>query len=118
MSTRRAEAMRAREFVEAELGLFLRHLSRRSADDILASLHTWAEAVRIRERDRAIGRIGNPDARTREVMDDLSRVLAKKILTDITSSIRASAEEGDLAGAEALAKAVTHGEKIRRPPEP
>jgi len=117
MSTRKAEAMRAREFVEAELALFLRHLSRRSADDILASLHTWAEAVRIRERDRAIARISKPDARTIEVMDDLSRVLAKKILTDITFSIRASAEEGDLASAEALAKAVTHGERIRKPPE-
>ncbi len=114
MNSRKAEALRAREFVEAELSLFLRHLSRKSADDILASLHTWAEAVRIRERDRAIARISNPDKRTIEVMDDLSRVLARKILTDITFSIRESAEEGDLAGAEALAKAVTKGERISR----
>jgi len=55
MSTRRAEAERAHAFVEAELEIFLRHLNRRSADEVLATLHTWAETIRIRERDRATG---------------------------------------------------------------
>src|SRR5512136_1460306 len=59
MSTRKAEAERAREFVYAELELFLRHLNRKSADDMLAALHTWADTVRIRERDRAIARMGS-----------------------------------------------------------
>ncbi|RPI36110.1 MAG: glutamyl-tRNA reductase, partial [Methanoregulaceae archaeon] len=54
MSTRKAEAGRAHAFVEAELEIFLRHLNRRSADDVLGSLHTWAESIRIRERDRAL----------------------------------------------------------------
>jgi len=113
MSTRKAEAERARLFVEDELGLFLRHLNRKSADEVLAALHTWAESVRIRERDRALGRLGNTDARTAEIMDDLTRVLAKKLLTDATFSIRLSAEEGDLPSAEALLKALTNGEKIK-----
>ena len=50
MSTRKAEADRAHGFVEAELGVFLRHLNRRSADDCLAALHTWAETIRLREK--------------------------------------------------------------------
>lgn len=58
MSTRKAEADRAHAFVDAELEIFLRYLHRKSADDALASLHTWAESVRIRERDRAIARLG------------------------------------------------------------
>jgi glutamyl-tRNA reductase len=112
MNTRRAEAERAGEFVESELVVFVRQLHRKSADDILASLHTWAEAVRIRERDKALARLGIPDEKTAEVIDDLTRVLAKKLLTDATFSIRTSAEKGDLFAAELLVKALTQGETI------
>jgi glutamyl-tRNA reductase len=112
MSSRKAEAERAKEFVDIELELFLRQLQRKSADDTLASLHTWAESVRIRERDKALARLGIMDERTVEILDDLSRVLTKKLLTDATFSVRASAESGDLAAAESLVKAITHGEKI------
>ena len=112
MSTRKAEADRAHAFVDAELEIFLRHLHRKSADDALASLHTWAESVRIRERDRAISRLAPADKKTAEVVDDLSRVLAKKLLTDLTFSIRSSAEEGDLETVDALVKAITKGDRI------
>lgn len=112
MSTRKAEADRAHAFVEAELEIFLRHLHRRAADDVLASLHTWAEMIRIRERDRAMARIGTTDPKIAEIVDDLTRVLSRKILTDATFSVRASAEEGDLAAAESLVKAITRGDRI------
>jgi glutamyl-tRNA reductase len=112
MCTRKAEADRAHAFVEAELEIFLRHLNRRNADEVLASLHTWAETIRIRERDRAMARLGNADPKTAEIMDDLTRVLSRKILTDATFSVRASAEEGDLATAESLVKAITRGDRI------
>jgi glutamyl-tRNA reductase len=112
MSTRKAEAERAREFVEVELEVFLRHLNRKSADDLLAALHTWAETVRIRERDRALARLSCPDTKIAEIVDDLTRVLAKKLLTDATFSIRESAEEGELAAAKALVKAIMQGDRI------
>ena len=112
MSTRKAEAEKACEYVDAELEIFLRHLNRKSADDMLAALHMWADAVRIRERDRAIARMGSPDAKVADIVDDLSRVLAKKLLTDATFSIRESAEEGDLVTATALVKAITQGDRI------
>jgi glutamyl-tRNA reductase len=116
MSTRKAEAERAHAFVEAELEIFLRHLNRRSADDVLASLHTWAETIRIRERDRALSRLGTADPKIAEVVDDLTLVLSRKILTDATFSVRASAEEGDLASAESLVKAITRGDRIGNDP--
>jgi glutamyl-tRNA reductase len=111
MSTRKAEAERAREFVDVELEVFLRHLNRKSADELLAALHIWAEAVRTRERDRAMARLSCPDTKMAEIVDDLTRVLAKKLLTDATFSIRESAEEGDLAAAKALVKAITQGDR-------
>ena len=116
MSTRKAEAERAHAFVEAELAIFLRHLNRRSADEYLASLHTWAEIVRVRERDRALTRLGAADEKTAAIVDDLTRVLTKKLLTDATFSIRTSAEEGDLAAAEALVRAITRGDRIEAIP--
>jgi glutamyl-tRNA reductase len=112
MTTRKAEAERARKFVDVELEVFLRHLNRKSADELLAALHTWAEIVRTRERDRAIARMVCPDTKLAEIVDDLTRVLAKKLLTDATFSIRESAEEGDLAAAKALVKAITQGDRI------
>ena len=115
MSTRKAEAERAHAFVGEELNIFLRHMNRKQADEALAALHTWAESVRVRERDRAISRLGNTDSRILEVVDDLTRVLTKKLLTDATFAIRSSAEEGDLASAEALLLALTKGERIRGP---
>ena len=112
MSNRKTEAERARRFIEEELVIFIRQLNRKTADDILAALHTWAKAVRTRERDKAVARLGNSDEKTAEVIDDLTRVLSKKLLTDATFAIRASAEAGDLESAEALLKAITQGERI------
>ncbi|MGA2162561.1 MAG: glutamyl-tRNA reductase [Methanoregula sp.] len=117
MSTRRAEAERATTFVDEELDLFIRLLHRKSADDCIAALHTWAEAVRLRERDKALSRLGGADDKTAEVIDDLSRVLTKKILTDATASIRACAEEGDRSAAEALVQALTRGTTVVELPE-
>ncbi len=78
---------------------------------LLAALHTWADSMRIRERDRAITRMGSQDPKIAEIVDDLTRVLAKKLLTDATFSIRESAEEGDLAAARALVDAITQGNR-------
>ena len=113
MSTRRVEAERAAAFVDGELDLFIRQWHRKSADDCIAALHTWADAVRMRERDRALGPLGGADDKTREVIDDLTRVLTKKILTDATASIRACAEEGDRGAAEALVQALTRERQCR-----
>jgi glutamyl-tRNA reductase len=112
MSNRRVEAERARQYIEEELIIFIRQLNRKTADDILAALHTWAKSVRTRERDKAVARLGSHDERVAEIIDDLTRVLSKKLLTDATFAIRASAEAGDLDAAEALVKAITHGERF------
>jgi glutamyl-tRNA reductase len=109
MNDRRVEAERAAEYVDEELEFFIRQLHRKSADDCIAALHTWAEAVRVRERDKALARLGSTDERTAGIIEDLSRVLTKKILTDATASIRACAEEGDRDTAEALVQALTRG---------
>jgi glutamyl-tRNA reductase len=112
MDSRRSEAQKVREFIDEELVRFVRLLNSHAADDALGALYTWAEVIRLRERDRAIARMRDADERTKEIVDDLSRVLAKKLLSDVTMSIRLCAEEGDLDRAEALVAAITRGERL------
>lgn len=110
MESRRSEAERARAIIDEEVDHFIRHLRRTAADETLALLYTWAESIRARERDRAIARMGDSNDRTRMIVDDLTRALTKKLLSDVTTSICSSAECGDMERAEALVRAITRGE--------
>ncbi|KDE55492.1 glutamyl-tRNA reductase [Methanoculleus sp. MH98A] len=110
MESRRSEADRARGIIDEEAEHFVRLLRRTAADETLALLYTWAESIRARERDRALARLGQKDDRTAEVVDDLTHALTKKLLSDVTTAIRACAECGDVATAEALMRAITRGE--------
>lgn len=110
MESRKSEADRAREIIDEETDHFIRLLRRTAADETLALLYTWAESIRARERDRALARLGTADGHTREVVDDLTRALTKKLLSDVTTAIRARAECGDMERAETLMRAITRGE--------
>ena len=113
LMTRKEEAGKAKEFIEEECTEFTRLVNRAASEQVVAELYRWAEAIRVRERDRALGRIGCAgDDRVASVVDDLSRVLVKKILSDATLAIRASAECGELEVAEDLVRAITQGERV------
>jgi glutamyl-tRNA reductase len=105
-------AGKAREFLEEELDQFIRLYNRRAADETLATLHTWAETVRLRERDRALARLHDADEQVKTVVEDLSRALTRKILADVTMSIRFCAEHGEIERAEELVSAITRGEGL------
>jgi len=110
LKERRAEAERARAFIAGELEQFVALVNRTAADDTLSHLYTWAEAIRIRERDRAINRLGSDDPRVCEVIDDLTRAMVKKILSDAALSVRECAERGEIQAAEAMVRAITQGD--------
>ncbi|MFH0966381.1 MAG: glutamyl-tRNA reductase [Methanobacteriota archaeon] len=116
--TRQDAASKVRDFLEEELDQFIRLYNRRAADETLGTLHTWAETVRTRERDRAYARLAGYDDHAREVADDLARALTKKLLADVTMSIRFCAERGEITRAEELVSAITRGEGLcSRKPE-
>ncbi|QYZ80365.1 glutamyl-tRNA reductase [Methanofollis formosanus] len=112
IETRRTEAARAEAFIEEELDRFLSQINGASADEVLRGLYTWAEAVRTRERDRALARLQGYGPETEAVIDDLSRVLTKKLLIDATFSIRSCAEQGRIEDAEQLVRAITRGDRL------
>ncbi len=104
--------VRVRDYLSAECDQFIRLFNRKAADEILAGLHTWAETIRLRERDRALTRFIDPDDRTREIIDDLSRALTRKLLADATIQIRRCAEHGEIQMAEDLVSAIIRGEGL------
>jgi len=112
LEARKNEAETIRSLIESELDTFIRRINRAAANDTIAALHTWAEAIRIRERDKAINRIGSTDPKVIQVIDDLTRVLTGKILADATMSVRTCAEECDLETAEGIVDAITKGERL------
>lgn len=112
LAARQSEADTIRSLIEAEIGTFIQRINRAAANDTIATLHTWAEAIRIRERDKAINRLGTADQKTIQIVDDLTRVLTGKILADATMAIRVSAEQCDLDTAGMIVDAITKGEKI------
>ncbi|MBP9009280.1 MAG: glutamyl-tRNA reductase [Methanospirillum sp.] len=109
---RKEAAEKVREFLDQELLQFIRLFNRKAADELLATLHSWAEQIRIRERDRALSRLSGCDDRIRDVTDDLTRVLTRKLLTDVTLTIRTCAERGEMKIAEDLVGAITRGEML------
>ncbi|MBN2733937.1 MAG: glutamyl-tRNA reductase, partial [Methanomicrobiaceae archaeon] len=111
MNSRRREAEMAEKFLIDEEKQFVSFLNRAAANETLGDLHTWAESIRIRERDRALSRISGHDERTKEIFDDFSRVIIKKLLTDATFAVRSCAECGDVETAEKLVLAITRGKR-------
>jgi glutamyl-tRNA reductase len=109
---RREAAEKAQIFLDQEITRFIRLFNRKAADELLATLHSWAEQIRIRERDKALSRLSGCDDRLRDVTDDLTRVLTRKLLTDVTLTIRSCAERGDMQVAEDLVGAITRGETL------
>jgi len=109
MRSRKKQAESAEQMISLELIHFISMVNRTSADDVLADLHTWAESIRIRERDRALSRLKDMDEKTAGIIDDFSKVLVKKIFSDTTVAIRNCAESGNLEAAEMYVHAITRG---------
>jgi glutamyl-tRNA reductase len=109
LKNREKQAELAEKIISEELDNFISLINRTSADDILVDLYTWAESIRVRERDKALSRLKGADEKTRGVIEDFSKVLVKKMFSDATIAIRSCAESGDLEGAENYVHAITRG---------
>ncbi|MDD3977690.1 MAG: glutamyl-tRNA reductase [Methanomicrobium sp.] len=117
MKSRRQEALMAEAFLIEESKQFVTLLNRACANETLGDLHTWAESIRIRERDKALARVNNADERIKDIFDDFSKVLMKKLLADATFAVRSCAEYGDLETADKLVLAITRGKRPCSPRE-
>jgi len=110
--SRQEAAEEVKKFLSLELDQFIRLFNRKGADELLATLHTWAESIRTRERDRAYGRFQSNDQHILGIADDLTRAITRKLLADVTLVIRSCAERGEIKLATDLVSVITRGDDI------
>ena len=97
------EVPKVEDIVEEEVAAFARHYRELEVEPLVAELRLRAEAIREREVERALGRLGEVDAETAEQLDRLSRSLVTKLLHEPTVRLRERAGDG---GADEFAAAV------------
>ena len=110
--SRQEAAGEVKNFLSQELDQFIRLFNRKAADELLATLHTWAESIRTRERDRAYGRFQSNDKHILDITDDLTRAITRKLLADVTLVIRSCAERGEMKRAIELVSVITRGDNV------
>ena len=96
---RSREIRKAEKLVEQSLGQTLTALRQDRVEPLVASLFREAEAIRSRETQKAIAKMseapGTRDSHSSEVLEDLSKVLVKRVLSGPVELMRSSAAGGD-----------------------
>ena len=97
---RRERAQIAKEIIEKELVNFVGYYNQYSVQHEIASLYQWAEQIRNQETARAIKTLSpllteQEYEKTASVIDDMSRSLVKKLLSDLTHRVKEAAANGD-----------------------
>lgn len=96
----RQEAIeRVETIIAEETSFYRKHLQTAHVDRFIAPMTTFVEEIRKQEVERAIRMIGEPDARTEEIIIGLTRSLTKKIMYNLFAGMRTTP--------------VTHGELER-----
>ena len=112
---RLGEVPKVEDIVEEEVAAFGRHYRELEVEPLVAELRLRAEAIREREVERALGRLGEVDAETAEQLERLSRSLVTKLLHEPTVRLRERAGDG---GADEFAAAVRELFGLVAPREP
>ena len=98
LKMRKEEAKKAEAIIQEEIKLLNLQYKRHRADRLIADLYKQVYDVRIRERQKAVNRLGAyhtiGEIET-EVLDDLTHSIVNKILAEPTKVLRQAAELGN-----------------------
>ncbi|MDD1721128.1 MAG: glutamyl-tRNA reductase [Euryarchaeota archaeon] len=94
---RRSEIGKVVAIINEELKVLEEQFKKRRADELIASLYRNAESIRTRELQKAYKRIhADGDAqRYQQVLDDLTGSIVKKLLFELTESLKEAAISDD-----------------------
>ncbi|AKB13849.1 Glutamyl-tRNA reductase [Methanosarcina thermophila CHTI-55] len=98
LKMRKEEAKKAEAIIQEEIRLLNLQYKRQKADRIISELYKQMYDVRIREREKAVNRLGAYHTIGKietEVLDDLTRSIVNKILAEPTKVLRQAAELGN-----------------------
>jgi glutamyl-tRNA reductase len=103
MASRVGEIPRVEAIVEEEVEAFTRRYRELEVEPLLSEIRRRAEAIRVREVERALHALGDADPAVADRIDQLSRSLVRKLLHDPTVRARERAGSGE---ADEVAEAV------------
>jgi glutamyl-tRNA reductase len=95
MAARLREVPKVEAVVEEEVEEFGRRYRELEVEPLLSELRRRAEAIRVRELERALDDLGEVDPAVAERMEHLSKTLVKRLLHDPTVRARERAGAGD-----------------------
>ena len=94
LERRRAEVPTAEQLIGGEVERYWDWLAGLAAVPVLTEMRARMDALRAKELDAALRKLGELDAAEREVVAELSRTLMNKFLHDPTVRLRAAAANG------------------------
>ena len=118
---RLSESHRAERIVERGVGQALTAVKQDRVEPLVTSVFRGAEEIRKAEVEKAVARLKlGPDSPQREVVEDLSRSLVKRILAGPVDQMRESAANGELESVDAAEKLFGTGRphRVRHPATP
>ncbi|WGI16833.1 glutamyl-tRNA reductase [Methanonatronarchaeum sp. AMET-Sl] len=91
---RLGEAEKAEQICKRELDLLIRKYEEKSIDDLIATLHERADEIRRKEMEKALHKLSIENG-DEEIIEDLTRSIKNKILSDPTIALKKAAVERD-----------------------
>ena len=102
LGVRKAAVVDAEQIVEEELGRFMEWWGSQEAAKLIGALRRQAEAIRQRELERALRRLGDLGTDQRDVVEALTRSLVAKLLHDPTVALKQQGNKANLQAARDL----------------
>ncbi|MFQ6051996.1 MAG: glutamyl-tRNA reductase [Candidatus Hydrothermarchaeota archaeon] len=93
---RKNEIKKVEEIVENELKHLEKELIKQKIEPILSRMYKGAEEVRQKELTRALGMLKDLDPENKEVIEDMTKAMVKKILAPMIENLKKAAENGNI----------------------
>ncbi len=97
LQRRRSEIGKVLAIINEELKVLEDQFKRRRADELIANLYRNAESIRTRELQKAYNRmnVDGDEERYQQILDDLTGSIVKKLLFELTESLKEAAISDD-----------------------
>jgi len=93
---RESEAEEAEKIIADELELLEKSLRHLEVEPFIAQIRAQAEAIRIRETEKAFRKLGDMNGKER-VVDDLTKVVVDRVFLNIIQNLKEASEHHDKA---------------------
>ncbi|MEM0314275.1 MAG: glutamyl-tRNA reductase [Candidatus Bathyarchaeia archaeon] len=95
LTERQKSAEKAAEIIEEELPQLYKELREQCIRDLISQIVSRSEEMRREELSKAFNMLNELDERERRIIDDLTRIILKRVLMPMVENLKAAASNGD-----------------------